>query len=186
MKTGAARSKFGEMLKGLRTERDLTLRALGAAADIPFAYLSLIESGKRGSGAGVATKLADGLKLVGKQRNEFLLSAESTSTPLGRKRVASSCPAFLAELFARRLEQLLGVQANEIGNFHSEHLDPVSKTCSGSPRHFFIGNVRGTSATSLKPGLKVLLRSEKSASILAVIVHSDGRQSAIKCDAETF
>lgn len=186
MKTGGARRKFGDILKRLRVERELTLRELGIAADIPFAYLSLIESGKRGSGAGVATKLADGLKLVGEQRNEFLLSAESTSTPLGKKRVASSCPAFLAELFAKRLEQLLGVEATKIEDFHCEHLRPMAMTAPNMPSQVFVGQIRGAAVTPLKPRVTQFLLSDEECATLAVIVHPDGKQTVIQCEAQTF
>jgi transcriptional regulator with XRE-family HTH domain len=71
MKTTAAQRQFGKMLGRFRADRELTLRDLGSAAGIHFAYLSLIESGQRGVGPAVATKLADGLGLAREQRLEF-------------------------------------------------------------------------------------------------------------------
>jgi transcriptional regulator with XRE-family HTH domain len=185
VKISAAKKRFGQMLNRFRADRELTLRDLGSAADIPFAYVSLIESGQRGVGPAVAAKLADGLKLAGEQRLRFLLSAERTSNALGRKRATSGCPPFLAGLFAKRLQQLLGVDPSEIQRFECCHLRPASDTFPTFPPHIFVGYMRGAKDAQLKPRVvEALLSREHSA--VAVIILRDGRQVVVECGRQIF
>ena len=53
--------EFGEKLRALRREKELTLRALAKAVNVDFSYLSKIENGKAGylPGADLIRSLAD-------------------------------------------------------------------------------------------------------------------------------
>jgi len=185
MKKAAVQRRFGQKLRKFRVDRKLTLRGLGSATGIPFSYLSLIESGQRGVGPAMATKLADGLRLTGKKRNEFLLSAEGTSTALGRQRATSGCPGFLAGLFAKRLHELLGIDPNEIERFECRHLRPVSETFPAFPPYVFIGYMRGVKSAQLKPQVMDALRSREQSAVL-VLALRDGRQAVVETTTKIF
>lgn len=180
------KAAFGCYLKNIRQQRGISLRKLEEATGIAFPYISLIESGGNGVGPAKAARLADGLKLEGEERHEFLLSADKTCTALGKRRTMTGCPPFLAELFAQRLEQLLGVEVSMIESFHSEHTRPLASTFPNMPRQVFVGRMKGAVPATLKRQVTQFLESDTTSATLAVIVHPDGRQSVIRCETQTF
>lgn len=185
MSVTSSRKKFGAALRRLRLARRLTLRGLGKATGIPFPYLSLIESGDRGIGPVMATKLADRLGLEVKDRNELLLAANRTFSPMGRRRATSHCPPLLAEILAQQLEELLGAEVGMIQRFEWDHLRPHSDTFSNSPTFVLIGYLRGASPVNLEPRVVQFLLSE-TALPLGIFVHPDGKLTVIRCIAQTF
>jgi len=65
------------MLRELRGER--TVRELAKLANVPHSLIVSLENGKRSAGPKTSSKLADSLKLTGKQREAFLAAAQSTT-----------------------------------------------------------------------------------------------------------
>ena len=73
-----ARMTFGSWIKDLRHKAHLSQRDFGAIINLPHSLISVIESGDRAVGAGLAEKLADALKLNNEERDNFLILAAST------------------------------------------------------------------------------------------------------------
>ena len=71
---------FGAQLYQLRTARRMSGRALAAVADVEPSLISRVENGKKAAGPVTIEKLADGLKLVGDERNRFLQAGSKQST----------------------------------------------------------------------------------------------------------
>jgi len=73
-----SRTEFGGLLKRLRTQRNLTLRALHALSGVVYSMISCIEAGDRAAGGDAARRMADALNLVGEERQQFLFAAAAT------------------------------------------------------------------------------------------------------------
>lgn len=90
MKEKPKTNPVGELLRGLREERGLTLRQLADMTDTHFANLGNIERGRLGCGVKVASRIADGLGLSPNERQQLLDTAAChNKTRNARKRVAS-------------------------------------------------------------------------------------------------
>ena len=75
-----ARSKFGALLRELRTQKGLSCTELSAlAGKISRTTLATIERGQRQAGAQVSERLANALNLRGEQRYVFLTAALKTT-----------------------------------------------------------------------------------------------------------
>lgn len=72
------RRSFGIHLRKLRSERNWTLRALGSKSNVTDSTLSAIECGDKVVGDIVGAKIANGLGLLGSERESFLVQAADT------------------------------------------------------------------------------------------------------------
>jgi HTH-type transcriptional regulator, competence development regulator len=101
---------FGERIRQLRREKNLTLRGLAAKVGVGFTYISKIENGKLDfdddQSEGLIRRLA---KALDADLDELLLLAEIVPDRI-RKRVLARPDAFLklAELDDRQLDRLMG------------------------------------------------------------------------------
>ena len=73
-----SRIAFGNTLRALRAERNLSLRALEELCGVVYTMISSIEHADRAAGADVTARLADALGLAGEEREAFLLAAAGT------------------------------------------------------------------------------------------------------------
>ncbi len=73
-----AREGFGRLLQSLRHNRRLTLSDLEYRSGVKYSAIGAIEKGSRAAGPDIASKLADGLLLMGKDKSEFLAAADDT------------------------------------------------------------------------------------------------------------
>lgn len=80
MTSSPSPEKFGELLKKLRLEKELSQRSLGSLANVTHSLIAALENGKRIAGPKVALQLADALALTGEMRAMFLLHAKTTSS----------------------------------------------------------------------------------------------------------
>src|SRR5713101_7541054 len=80
MLLGEERREFGRYLRQLRQRKNLTLRELAQKSTVPFPNISAIECGRLGAGRMVATKLAVGLSLRGRERKNFVTFAAYTNS----------------------------------------------------------------------------------------------------------
>jgi transcriptional regulator with XRE-family HTH domain len=176
------------MLKRFREARSLTLRDLGSAASISFAYLSLVEGAKRGVGPAMATKLADGLHLMGDERNDFLALALKTLTPHGRNRVATGCPPLLAQRFAENLAFVLRMDLARLDSFGCIQLPPPSPFPEAgvpAPRLYFVCE-RGGKVAPIKPAVWEHIKSHKAFPLLLIVFLRNGKQVVVQCGARPF
>jgi len=74
---------FGERLKQLRLEGELTVRQLALKAEMSFSLLTLIENGHRGAGQELLERIGTALNLKGVALREFVLDGLSTSAKDG-------------------------------------------------------------------------------------------------------
>ncbi|MFO0877461.1 MAG: helix-turn-helix transcriptional regulator [Gemmataceae bacterium] len=107
--------RFGERIRGLRTEKGLSQRGLSRLVGVSFAYISKIESGKLDFGdypsAALIGRLAQAL---GADEDELMLLAEKIPEPI-RRRFFERPEAFrqLAQLDDRRFDRLLASLARD-------------------------------------------------------------------------
>jgi|ERR1035441_4674070 transcriptional regulator with XRE-family HTH domain len=174
---GDERREFGAHLRRLRKSRNLTLRKLAEKSRVPFPNISAIECGRLGAGRIVATKLASGLGLRGREKGQFLGYASYTNS---RDRLAKehlAYPAVLANLLPGLL-RTLGVKAGQIARtfwadsevLHYPSPEPVE------PSDKFRTN----------PAIDECLQKVRDDAIVVVVVLKSGRQIAISCAWRIF
>jgi len=177
MLLGEERREFGRYLRQLRQRKNLTLRELAQKSTVPFPNISAIECGRLGAGRMVATKLAVGLGLRGRERKNFVTFAAYTNS---RDRLAKeylAYPAVLANLLSGMLREL-GVRANDIiGTFwvDSEILHHPEPHSVGVAKHF-----------KSKPELEQYLDKKPHNATVVVAILKSGRQIAICCESRIF
>jgi predicted ATPase/transcriptional regulator with XRE-family HTH domain len=113
---GAPVEKFGDLLRRLRVESDLTQEALAERAGLSVRAISDLERGvKRGPRPDTMRMLADGLGLSGDARSAFATAARRDAIPPGPRRqprpaetpgaaLAPTAPPALADLIGRDRE----------------------------------------------------------------------------------
>ena len=180
-----SKTRFGKRLKSIRQQRGITLRELDDATGVTYSYIALIEAARRGVGPAIASKLADGLKLEGTERNKFLLSAEKTSTPLGKMRVTSGCPAFLANIFSQHLKLLLRLDPAELESFGCIEKEAIFE--SQTRQQLWFACERNTKPGELKRATSNWIKSQKQSSdLLVVFFLGNGRQAVVRCEVKVF
>ncbi len=188
MTVETARRQFGEALKAKRRMHALSLRDLQQQAGVPFAAVSMIESGQRAIGPDHAAKIADALKLAHGERDDFLKLAARTVTARGRKQTATGCPPLLAQRFAEHLAFVLGtdlVKLDSFGCIQFPSLSAFPEAGVPAPRLFYACE-KGGKLAPLKPAVWEHIRLHRSFPVLTVVFMRDGRQAVIQCGAQFF
>lgn len=109
---------FGAQLYRLRTARRLSGRDLAALAGVEPSLISRVENGKKAAGPVTIEKLANGLKVVGDERNTFIKAGSKQSTRTAQVFGPSMANPFFRSVFCDLL-RTLGVRGEVLG-FSSE------------------------------------------------------------------
>lgn len=179
----AARRAFGNTLKSCREKHGLSLRDIGQRTGVPYACVSMLESGQRGIGPSHAAKIAAALKLEGRKRDNFLTLASKTLTEAGRKRVATGCPAHLAQVFAQQL-MFLGIDFSRIDTVGSVSMPALFSATTERTLHYACES--GAMIAPLKSTTLKHVASHKTARFLFVVFLRDGRQAVVECGTQFF
>ena len=102
----------------LRTARRLSGRDLAILADVEASLISRVENGKKAAGPVTIEKLADGLKLVGDERNAFLEAGTRQSTRTAQAFGPSMANPFFRAVLCDML-RTLGIKG-EVRGFSAE------------------------------------------------------------------
>ena len=92
MKSTLQRKEFATLLSAWRKQRQQKIQDLEAASGVPNPTISMFENAKKSCGQALAIKLADGLRLNGNERLQFLTAAEGTI-----ERVSQGFPSALTD-----------------------------------------------------------------------------------------
>jgi transcriptional regulator with XRE-family HTH domain len=169
---GDERRQFGSFLRKLRVRKHLTLRALSAAANVPFPNISAMECGRLGAGRIVARKLATGLGLRGQAKKAFLTYAAITNS---RDRVAKELlayPGILVNVLPSMLRDAR-IMPRDILFARCENPEIIHHPSSDSME--LADHLR------LKPELEQYLRREGGPGTCIVIFLKGGRQVVLRC-----
>lgn len=188
MTVESARRQFGSALKAKRQTLALSLRDLEEKAGVPFAVVSMIESGQRAVGPDHAAKIADALKLAVGERDEFLKLAARTVTARGRKQTATGCPPLLAQRFAEHLAFVLRTDLAKIDSFGCVQFpSPSAFPEAGAPvPRLHYACERGATFVNPKPAVWEQINSHKGFPVLMLVYRRNGEQVLVRCGAQIF
>ncbi len=186
MTVESARRQFGSALKAKRQALDLSLRDLEQKAGVPFAVVSMIESGQRAVGPDHAAKIADNLKLAVGERDEFLKLAARTVTARGRKQTATGCPPLLAQRFAEHLSFLLRLDFSRINLFGCVQLPSLFPEAGVPGPIIHYACEKGATFAPPKPAVWDHIKSNKAFPLLLIVYRRDGKQVVVQCGARAF
>lgn len=179
------RKQFGQMLRESRKAAGLTLRGLAERAGIQFSNIWAIESGRIIAGAKQAAKLADGLGLKGRKRENLLLAASLSSrrTNPGLEGAPANAIFFRALPWLLKRLGLKGLGGSPIINLCKfAELPPAHPPLVVVFEHPSLNSGINHSRI-LKPNTKKYLRENPEKHFLALIVRKDGSQTLLECGA---
>ncbi len=154
-----ARTHFGQTIRQLRLSQSLTLRALQERSGVSYTLISAYEHAERAVGPEVATRLADGLGLLGEERQRFLFAAAATRrkdrlVDYSRK-LAPELVNFIPAVLVREGVELADTEdcvlSDRLGEERPELLQSVAKSLAEAEKtvgqcgrlHHLVLNTRG-------------------------------------------
>ena len=172
------RRAFGNFLREVRANKNLTLRDLARRSGVPFPNISAIECGRLGAGRIVARKLAAGLGLRGSNKEQFLDHAAFTNSRDRLSKEHLGYPGVVANLLPGMLRRL-GIEAHEIVRTVWENPELIENA-----RHSV--GVITLYQPSPKPELANYLKRELDKNRTVVLFLTDGRQVLVRGEVRIF
>lgn len=182
------RRLFGHSLRESRKAAGLTLRGLAERSGIQFSNISAIEAGRILAGMKQATKLVDGLRLKGEQKENLLLAASLSSrrsnpNPQGASPQVAflrSLPWMLQRLGLKTLSGIPEISLCKIPELPEGH-PPLAVVFEQPSLNKWIKN-----SPSLKAEVKKYIQNNPTKHFLALIIREDNSQTLIECGSQVF